>query len=40
LRALWVQRIPEQQSLCLTNVLHAASVTPDPIGIRFSIYPA
>jgi hypothetical protein len=35
-----VQRIPEQNSRCLTNVLHAASVTPDPIGIPFSTYRA
>ena len=26
------QRIPEAQSRCLMRVLHAASVTPEPIG--------
>jgi glucose/arabinose dehydrogenase len=31
-----IQRIPEQHKRCLTRVLHAASVTPDPIGIAFS----
>jgi transposase len=35
-----VQRIPEQHKRCLTRVLHAASVTPDPIGIPFSRYRA
>ena len=31
-----VQRMPEQHKRCLTSVLHAASVTPEPIGIPCS----
>jgi hypothetical protein len=29
-------RIPERQSRCFTSTLHAASVTPEPIGMCFA----
>jgi hypothetical protein len=32
------QRIPDPHNLCLTKVLQAASVTPEPIGSFSSIW--